>query len=46
MADYNKKSKFGSIHSKLFESEHSKENFNQKTIKSLRGELYVELFLL
>jgi hypothetical protein len=38
MSDYNKKSKFGSIHSKCFEIEHSKE----KTAKTLRGELYVE----
>jgi hypothetical protein len=45
MEDSNKKSKFGSLHLKSLENEHTKESFNQKTLKSLRQESYVWLVL-
>jgi hypothetical protein len=45
MADYNKKSKSASLrHPRSFEIEHTKENFSQKTAKSLRLESYVDYF--
>jgi hypothetical protein len=45
MADYNKKSKSASFrHPKSFEIERAKENFSQKTAKSLQQESYIDYY--